>query len=174
LRSIQKKKVSMVTQVKVKILSLINTSLKEGMSCSKISLCIVLGVILGIFPVLGTTTLLCAITAFVFRLNLPLIQLVNYAAYPLQLALIAFFYGAGSRLFTGQALLLPGGEIVDLLQQDLWGSIVAFWDLTLYAIFAWLLTGPFIALPLYGTIKPVVRRYPSDQHRSLTGVKRIN
>ena len=88
----------MVTQVKAKTLNLINTSLKQGMSCSKISLCIAIGVILGIFPVLGTTTLLCAITAYVFRLNHPLIQLVNYAVYPLQLALIAVCVPVNSQL----------------------------------------------------------------------------
>ena len=47
----------MITQIKAKILKLINTLLKEGVSTKKISLCIALGVALGIFPVLGATTL---------------------------------------------------------------------------------------------------------------------
>ena len=96
----------MITVRKEKILSLIGASLKEGMSGNKITLCIALGVALGIFPVVGTTTLLCAAAAIVLRLNFPLIQLVNYAVYPLQLILLAFFYGAGSWLFNGQSLMV--------------------------------------------------------------------
>jgi uncharacterized protein (DUF2062 family) len=44
----------------------------------KISLCIALGFALGVFPVLGMTTLLCAFSAFALRLNLPAIQVVNF------------------------------------------------------------------------------------------------
>jgi uncharacterized protein (DUF2062 family) len=163
----------MVTVHKEKIRSLISTSLKEGMSCKEISLCIALGVALGIFPVVGTTTLLCAGAAVVFRLNLPLIQLVNYAVYPLQLFLLAFFYGAGSWLFNGQSSSLLGGEIVELFQNDLWGSIIAFWDLTLYAIFAWMLAGPLLALFLYGILKPVIRKLSFYQNPSISRTNRL-
>ena len=70
-----------------KIFSFVSTSLKKGMSRKRVSLCIALGITPGIFPVLGTTTVLCAAAAILLRLNLPLIQLVNYAVYPLQLIL---------------------------------------------------------------------------------------
>jgi len=55
----------MITKIKAKILKLIKTLLQEGMSLRRISVCIALGVALGIFPVIGATTLLCAIAAFV-------------------------------------------------------------------------------------------------------------
>jgi uncharacterized protein (DUF2062 family) len=161
----------MVSVRKSKALSFIYASLKEGMSCNKISLCLAVGVALGIFPVLGTTTLLCAAAAFVFRLNLPLIQLVNYAVYPLQLVLLAFFYGAGSRLFNGQSSPYLGGEIVELLQNDLGGSIIALWELTLYGIFVWLLTAPIIALLLFGILKPVIRKLSSNRYPRSPSVK---
>jgi hypothetical protein len=44
----------MITSIKTKLVRLIKSLLKEGMSLEKISLCIALGVALGIFPVLGT------------------------------------------------------------------------------------------------------------------------
>jgi uncharacterized protein (DUF2062 family) len=163
----------MVSGRKAKILNLISRLLKEGMSCKRISICIALGVLLGIFPVLGTTTLLCAIAAFVFRLNLPLIQLVNYAVYPLQLALLAVFYSTGSRLFAGRPFAYSGGEIVELLQNDLWGSIAAIWDLTLYAVFVWTLSGPFIFLLLYGILKPVTRKLSSEQLLAISSLNRL-
>ena len=146
----------MITQIKAKILKLINTLLKEGVSTKKISLCIALGVALGIFPVLGATTLLCTIAAFVFRLNHPTIQVVNYAVYPLQLILLVPFYGAGSWVFRAQSWPIVEGNIIDLLQNDFWGSMAKLWDLTLYAVLVWLIISPFLILLLYGLLKPVI------------------
>ena len=108
----------MFTQIKTKILKLIEKLLQEGMSTRKISLSIALGVALGIFPVLGSTTILCAMAAFVFRLNLPAIQVVNYVVYPLQLILLAPFYGAGSWLFQDRSMPLIQESIIDLLKND--------------------------------------------------------
>ncbi len=89
----------MTGRAREKLLNLIKSLLKEGMSLKKISFCIALGIALGIFPVLGTTTLLCTIAAFSLRLNIPVIQVANYGVYPLQLILLAPFYSAGSWLF---------------------------------------------------------------------------
>jgi uncharacterized protein (DUF2062 family) len=146
-----------------KILDTIGKYLREGKSTKKVSACIALGITLGIFPVLGTTTLLCAAAAIVFRLNLPLIQIINYAVYPLQLILLAFFYGAGGWLFTDRSSAYSGLEIVEMLQDDMWGSITALWDLTLSAVMLWLLTGPILALLLYTVLKPAIRKLPPKQ-----------
>ena len=86
----------MVGRLKSKSIEVIRSMLKEGMSTKKITLCITLGITLGIFPVVGMTTVLCTLAALVFRLNLPAIQVVNYMMYPVQLALLVPFYGAGS------------------------------------------------------------------------------
>ena len=52
--------------------------LTQGITPEKIALSLAFGIVLGIFPVPGSTTMLCAAAAVVFRLNLPAIQLVNY------------------------------------------------------------------------------------------------
>ena len=49
-------------------------------------------------------------------------------------------------------------EIAEMLQDDMWGSITALWDLTLSAVFLWLLTGPILALLLYTVFKPAIRK----------------
>jgi len=112
----------MITSAKTKIVQLIKTLLIEGMTVEKVSLCIALGVVLGIFPVLGSTTLLCAIAALVLRLNLPAILVVNYLVYPLQLILLAPFYGVGSWLFSEQRLPVVEENIFDLLKNDFWAA----------------------------------------------------
>ena len=89
----------MFTRTKTKISGTLKTLLQTGMSVQKISLCIAFGIVLGIFPVLGATTLLCAVAAFILRLNLPAIQVVNYVVYPLQIFLLVPFYILGSWIF---------------------------------------------------------------------------
>ena len=147
----------MVTSVKIKILKLIKMLLGEGMSVEKISLSIALGVALGIFPVVGSTTLICAIAALALRLNLPAIQAVNYLVYPLQLVLLAPFYSAGNWLFSNRRMPANAENIYNLLKNDFWGGLAGLWDLTIYAAIVWLMIGPLLVLILYGLMKPVIR-----------------
>ncbi len=153
----------MTGRVREKLLNVINSLLKEGMSLKKISFCIALGVALGIFPVLGTTTLLCAIAAFFLRLNIPTIQVVNYGVYPLQLVLLVPFYSAGSWLFGDENWALIGGNIAELLTTDFWGNVSRIWDMTLYAVLIWLIVSPFLVLLLYNLLKPVIRGLASSR-----------
>jgi uncharacterized protein (DUF2062 family) len=147
----------MISAVKTKILNLAKSMLKEGTSLRRIALCLALGTVLGVFPVLGATTLLCTVAALALRLNLPAIQVVNYVVYPLQLALLVPFYSAGTWLFTQQGRPLFNSNLIDLLQNDFWGSMASLWDLTLYAILTWLVISPLMILLLYSVSKPVIR-----------------
>jgi uncharacterized protein (DUF2062 family) len=151
----------MIRAIKTKILSLVKSMLKEGMSLRKIALCIALGIVLGIFPVLGATTLLCTVAALSLRLNLPAIQVVNYMVYPLQLVMLAPFYGTGNWLFKQQGWPLIDTDWIGLLQNDFWGSIANLWDLMLYAILTWLVISPLLFLLLYSASKPVIRALAS-------------
>jgi uncharacterized protein (DUF2062 family) len=147
----------MIRAIKTKILSVVKSMLKKGMSLKKIALCISLGFVLGIFPVLGATTLLCTVAALALRLNLPAIQVVNYIVYPLQLIMLVPFYSTGSWLFKQQGWPSINKDLIGLLQNDFWGSMASLWDLTLYAILTWLVISPLLILLLYSISKPVIR-----------------
>jgi uncharacterized protein (DUF2062 family) len=134
--------------------------LKQGSTPEKIALGLSLGIVLGIFPVIGATTLLCAAAAFLFRVNLPAIQLVNYLVYPLQLALLLPFFRAGELLFGAEHLPISVKEILAMIDRDVWGSILFLWDTTLNAIVVWCLVAPFTTLILYHIIKPAILRLP--------------
>ena len=156
----------MIGAIKKKISSLVKSLLKEGMSLRKIALCISLGFVLGIFPVLGATTLLCTVAALALRLNLPAIQLVNYMVYPLQIIMLAPFYGAGTWLFKQQRLPLINTDLISLLQNDFWGNMANLWDLTLYAILTWLVISPLLIMMLYNASKPVIRAMSAHRRSS--------
>jgi uncharacterized protein (DUF2062 family) len=149
----------MFERLKTKSFNLVRSMVKEGMSLKKIALCIALGITLGIFPVLGATTLLCMLAALTFRLNLPAIQLVNYMVYPVQLALLVPFYSVGSWLFSEQSLQISSENLIAMLQNDFWGSMTSLWNLTLYAIFTWMVICPFLIIILYVSLKPAISAF---------------
>lgn len=140
-----------------KIVEPLLTLIKQGISPEKISLGMTCGIVLGVFPVLGSTTILCGLAAIIFRLNLPAIQLVNYIVYPLQIMLLIPFFHLGDLLFQVEPLTLSAQELITLLQADLWGTIRAFWNTTLRAIVAWLLASLPIFLILHFTLIRLIK-----------------
>jgi uncharacterized protein (DUF2062 family) len=132
--------------------------LKQGVTPEKISLSLALGIVLGIFPVLGSTTLLCTLAALVFKLNLPAIQIVNFMVYPLQLAFLLPFYRAGEWLFNAKHLPISVPEIMAMIDENVWGAILFLWDTTVRAVGAWFLVGFLMTLILYTLFKPGISR----------------
>lgn len=83
-----------------------------GLSPDSIALIVTLGLTLGVFPVYGAPTLLCAAVSLLLRLNLPAIQLVNQLTTPLQLAMLFPFLRLGSQLFPAWHSLGAGAWMV--------------------------------------------------------------
>jgi hypothetical protein len=69
-----------------------------GLTPEKLALVITIGFVLGTFPVLGTASILCAIAAIAFRLNMPAIQAVGQIVTPVQYALLLPLARLGARL----------------------------------------------------------------------------
>ncbi|MCU0556102.1 MAG: DUF2062 domain-containing protein [Desulfobacterales bacterium] len=141
-----------------KVIRPILAVLRQGATAPKIALGIACGVSLGVFPMLGATTVLCALAALVFRLNLAAIQLVNCIVYPFQILLLIPFFRAGDRLFRVEPLALSVGDVLALIEADCWGAVLLLWDTTLRAIAVWLMVGPIATLLLYLVFKPVIQR----------------
>lgn len=139
--------------------------LRQGITPEKIAMSMALGTVLGVFPVIGTTTILCAAAAVLFRLNLPAIQVVNYLVYPLQILFLIPFYRLGSALFGSKPFPLDAGRLAAMFREDFWGSMSALRDSTLHAVGAWGVTGPAAALALYLVIAAILRRLPAGKRR---------
>ncbi len=117
-----------------------------------------LGVALGVFPVLGTTTALCALAALILRLNLPAIQIVNYFVYPLQIALLIPFFRMGEKLFSAPRLPLSIAQILAMAQANLWGATRFLWTTIWHSIVAWCLIAPVFVAVAYLILLPLLRR----------------
>ena len=141
-----------------RILAPILDLLRQGITPEKIALSIAFGIVLGVFPALGWTTLLCVIAAAWLRLNLPAMQLVNLLVYPLQLILLVPFLRAGELLFRSHPMGLSLPQIVGLIHAGMWQAIKVLWVATVHGIVVWaILALPAIFLT-YKVLAPLLRR----------------
>jgi uncharacterized protein (DUF2062 family) len=127
---------------------------RQGITPDKIALTIALGIVLGVFPVLGAATTLCALGAVCLRLNQPIIQLVNYLAYPLQLSLLLVFYRFGESLFGQPHFPMSIGVLIDRFHAGPLTFIRDFGRIALQGVLVWLLIAPVAAGVIF-----VVLRY---------------
>lgn len=138
-----------------RIVEPIIVQLKQGITPEKITLTLALGSTLGIFPIIGLTTLLCGLAAWRLKLNQPLIQLTNYLLYPLHLLLLLPFYRAGETLFRQPHV--PIFSVADLMQRfsnDPMQFLMDYSMVGLYGVVVWCL----IAVPLTGLLYLILRR----------------
>ena len=139
---------------KRRVLAPIVGQLRQGITPEKIALTIALGGTLGIFPILGSTTILCAIAAYWLRLNQPIIHLVHYFAYPAQLALLIPFYRAGETLFGKPHVPLSIPFLLGSFRDDPAHFLREFGIIGLQGIAVWALVAPVLAAVLYFTLRP--------------------
>lgn len=137
--------------------------LRQGVTPEKLALSLALGVALGVFPVLGTTTALCALAALVLRLNLPAIQIVNYFVYPLQIALLIPFFRLGEKLFRVPHLPLSGSTILATVHASFWGATRLLLTTIWHAAVAWCLIAPLFVALAHVIFMPLLRRTLSGQ-----------
>jgi uncharacterized protein (DUF2062 family) len=136
------------------IVNLLTDALHRGTSPRKLALTCALGFVLGIFPVWGTTTWICFALAFLLRLNVIILQMVNYLVFPLQMILIVPFITAGTFVFNLQPLPYTQTELMSKFRTDFWGlareaglslgSGVAVWAIAAVPVFLIVFYSTFI------------------------------
>jgi len=135
----------------------IRNQLKQGTSPDQIALTIALGLVLGAFPILGTTTALCALVALRLRLNQPIIQLVNYAMYPVQFLAMIPFYRAGETLFGQPHMPLSVALLTERMRAGLLRFLGDFGMMGLRGVAVWCLVAPPVAAVVYFATRPALR-----------------
>ena len=123
--------------------------LEQGVTPKEIALGVAVSATLGVFPVLGSTTLLTTVFALTFRMNLPLVQLVNFSVYPLQILLLVPFMKIGENIFRFAELKYSLSEILNMLSNDITKTIETLWYVSLQGIGAWLIIAPLASILLF-------------------------
>ncbi len=132
-----------------RVVGLIVAQLTQGFTPQKISLTITLGITLGLFPILGTTTALCALAALCLKLNQPVIQLVNYLFSAVQLAMVLVFVRIGEWIVGAPPVSFSIPELFRKFHESPAKFMQEFGMTGLHGIIAWLVIAPFLAALIY-------------------------
>ena len=132
--------------------------LRQGVTPEKLALSVALGTIVSVIPVLGVSTILCALLAVWLRLNMPAIQIVNYLLTPLQLVLIIPFLRFGEQLAGAPRFKVTLESGLALLSHGIVNAVRILWDAIVHATLGWLVLAPFAAVLLYFIFRLLFRR----------------
>ena len=127
--------------------------LQAGTSPEKLALACATGVVIGIVPVWGVTTFICFGLAAILRINVALLQLVNYAMYPLQILLVLPYIKSGEYLF--QLKPLPYGplELMELFTTNMLEALGELGFAILTGVGVWAVTSvPLFALVYFSSL----------------------
>jgi hypothetical protein len=136
-----------------------------GASPEKLAWSIAAGLLIGINPILGSTTVLCLAIAFIFRLNIAASQIGNHIAYPLELILIIPFIHAASRIFHTEPMPLSANELLRAAREHPLDLTRRLWLWEWHAFLLWVILAA-VAVPLVAfALTPVLRRLLSRIER---------
>lgn len=142
--------------------------LRMGATPRSLAWSIAAGLLIGINPFIGTTTVLCLVAAFCFRLNLVASQIANHMMFPLELALVIPFIRLGERVFgTSTMPLSPGSFFHAARTQPLWLTRQVWsWEWHAFVLWAALATiaMPLIALALTPVLRHLLKRIQRHEY----------
>lgn len=137
--------------------ALVLAQLRQGATPHRLALSVAIASALALFPVLGTTTVLCLALGAALKLNHPLMQFVNYLLSGLQLLVLVPLLKAGEWLGAPHlSLSLP--ELQARFSEAPWASLREFGVIALGGIGAWAVAAPLWALLVYALLRPLLER----------------
>jgi len=132
--------------------------LRMGASPQKLAWSIAIGLLIGINPVIGSTTVLCLAVAFFFRLNVAASPLGNHVVYPLQLLLVVPFIRLGSRVFHTAPMPLSAKALLDAARTSPIALTRQLWLWEWHAFVVWAAIA-FVAIPVFAlALTPLLQR----------------
>lgn len=129
-----------------------------GIPPDKMAFSITLGVVTGVFPVLGATTAISLLLTMLFRQNILVVQSVQWVMAMLQVILIVPFMQLGAIILKARSVDISLHQISLSFQQGFFTGIKTIGVLHLYAIFTWTLLSIPVAFILYYFFRAVFRK----------------
>jgi uncharacterized protein (DUF2062 family) len=135
--------------------------LRIGTTPQKLAWSLAVGAALGTNPILGTSSLACLAAAFVFRLNVVATQIINHLVFPIQLALIVVFLGAGDRVFHATHHPMTRDAFTHALRAHDWATVQLLWTWEWHGVVVWLAAAvvltPLAAMALTPVLQALLR-----------------
>ncbi len=131
--------------------------LTQGVTPKKVALTIAVGSALALFPIMGTTTTLCALAGILLGLNQPIIQSVNGLCIFIYFPLIAAFVRLGEILAGTSHASLDVPLMASLLMHHPVLFLHQFGSTALHAVVGWAVVAPFWVPAVYLAALPPLR-----------------
>lgn len=141
-----------------KLLAPVVAQLTQGISVERVSWTVSLGMVLGVFPIMGSTSLICIVAAWAFGLNQGLLHLFKALVYPAHLALILVFIHLGERLYGVPLISFSIPQLLGKFKDDPLQFGREFGMAAWHGVSAWLLIAPFAAILIKLVAQPILRR----------------
>jgi uncharacterized protein (DUF2062 family) len=138
-----------------KLLLKIKGLMQQGTSPHGLALSTTLGILFGLFPVLGITTWAIPLIALRLRLNLALMLALSYVFWPLQIFLIIPFLRFGEWLWEMPPFPLSLEKLQAAFSESVLGALNDFWWANLTAAGGWLAIGIPLGVGLYFLLRKV-------------------
>ena len=132
--------------------------LRLGTSPEQLAWSIAAGALIGINPILGSTTVLCLAAAFLFRLNIPASQVGTHAMYPLELALVLPFLHVGTRVFGTAPLAMSHGALFSAARHAPLELLRQIWMWEWHALIVWAVFAAIAVPTLARLLTPLLRK----------------
>lgn len=133
--------------------------LLQGATPEKLALAIAIGFAVGVFPILGTTTMIAVVLAAVFRLNQAAMQIGNaFSALPYFLLLVPFVR-MGEFMTGADPFPLDVGVLRETAREGFIPMLKTFGEALACGILGWAVALPFMAAAVYFACLPLLRRF---------------
>ncbi len=145
-----------------KILRPLLRLLRGGITPRRLAWSLALGIVIGINPSVGMTTLLVVMLAWVFGLNQVASQIGSYAAAPLHLLLFIPFIELGVHLFRTRRLPMTRAQL-ERLSHHPWRLFREIWVWEWHALIVWAILAailmPLLAIYIRRGLVLLMRRH---------------
>jgi uncharacterized protein (DUF2062 family) len=126
------------------------------------------GLLIGINPLIGSTTLFCLAVASCCRLNLVASQIANHAMFPLELALVVPFIRLGARAFHTAPMPLSPRLFLAAARTSPLALIRQLWLWEWHAFVLWaaiaVVAAPLLTLALTPLLRHLLTRIQRHQY----------
>ena len=130
--------------------------LKQGLTPSKVAAVVAIGFSFGLFPIIGVHAIICTGIAFLFRLNLIVIQFAHLIAFPFQIFMFFPFLKIGEIVSNETLETVSESFILATFNKGIFHSVKILSEYILLACLGWIIfVIPFIFVVYFFSLKGV-------------------
>ena len=143
--------------------------LRIGCTPRRLAWSIAIGFVIGINPLLGSTTLISLAVAGILRLNLVASQIATHLSYPLEIALFFVFIRLGDKIFHTGRMPLHHGALISAARHHPIATTKLLWTWEWHALVVWAFASIVIAPVVVVLLTPILNGLNARIQRSSAG-----